>query len=472
VFAGRASIGVVKILFVTAELSPVASVGGLANAAAGLVKELRRQGVEVHVAMPDYGGVALAGEEGFGLDVPGWVGGAWVRVGDHPEVGRLHLVHVPGIDRPHPYQQASGEGWWDNDRRFLAFSAAAAALSRRLQPDVLHLNDWHTSTALASFEHHEAPPSVLSIHNLAYQGTCDGGWLGLIGPRSWAYEWWGACNPFKGGLVLADAIVAVSPTYAREITTPGGGYGHDALLRERGDRLVGILNGIDTEVWDPATDRAIAAPFDAKDPSGKEACRAALADRLGLPLGPSPLAVVVTRLTEQKGTDLLPGLIRFLPRLPMRLAILGSGDRGTADALRWAASEHPEHLAFVEGYDNDLSHQLFAGGDLLLMPSRFEPCGLSQMQAMRYGTLPVVTDVGGLHDTVVDADDDPKRGTGWLAERVETGDVLDALHRAGRGWADKRLRKKMTANGMRRDWSWREPALEHVALYERVLSRG
>jgi starch synthase len=196
----------------------------------------------------------------------------------------------------------------------------------------------------------------------------------------------------------------------------------------------------------------------------------ALADRLGL-TGPGPLAVVVTRLTEQKGTDLLPDLARFLPRLPLRLAILGSGDAATAAALHRVAAEHPGHLAFVEGYDDAFSHQLFAGGDLLLMPSRFEPCGLSQMQAMRYGTIPVVTDVGGLHDTVVDADAQPKTGTGWLATRVEPADVVDVLHRAVRGWNDKRLRKRMTANGMTRDWSWREPALEHIELYGRVLAR-
>jgi starch synthase len=461
----------VHVLFVTAELSPIACVGGLANAAAGLVKELRRQGVDVTVVVPDYGGVALDGERHVDLAVPDWVGQASVRVGEHAGVGEVHLVWVPGMDRPHPYLQPNGQGWSDNDRRFLAFSAAAAALARLVRPDVLHLNDWHTAAALAAFEDHDVPPSVLSIHNLAYQGTTEGWWLGLLGPRAGAYEWHGACNPFKGGLVLADAIVAVSPTYAAGLTTPEGGFGQDALLRHRGDALVGILNGIDTEIWDPATDPTIAAPFDAADLSGKETCRAALAARLGLPDRPGPLAVVVTRLTEQKGSDLLPDLTRFLPRMPLRLAVLGSGDLHTATALRRAAQEHPSSLAFVEGYDDALSHQMFAGGDLLLMPSRFEPCGLSEMQAMRYGTLPVVTDVGGLHDTVADADTDPATGTGWVAARVELADVVDVLHRAVRGWSDPPCRRLLQANGMGRDWSWREPALEHVSLYQRVLSR-
>jgi starch synthase len=462
----------VHVLFATAELAPIATVGGLANAAAGLVKELRRQGATVTLVLPEYGGVVLEGATSFELPVPGWAAPAWVRVGRHAELGELHLVWVPGMDRPHPYLQASGDGWPDNDRRFLAFSAAVASLYRRLAPDVLHLNDWHTATALAAFHDGEAPPSVLSIHNLAYQGTCDGEWLWHLGPRAGAYEWWGACNPFKGGLVLSDAIVAVSPRYAAELTTPEGGFGHDALLRHRGDALLGILNGIDADVWDPATDPHLVMPFDAADPAGKEACRDALHRRLGLPDGPGPLAVAVTRLTGQKGTDLLPDLLRFLPRLPLRLAVLGAGDRWTADALRAAASAHPERFAFVEGYDESLSHQLFAGGDLMLMPSRFEPCGLSQMQAMRYGTLPVVTDVGGLHDTVADADDHPAEGTGWVAARADPVDLVDALHRAVRGWADPTRRARAQANGMQRDWSWRQPAEGHLALYGQLLAGG
>lgn len=455
------------VLFATAELTPLATVGGLAAAAAGLVAELRAQGVTVTVALPDYGDVLLEAERPLELDVPAWAAPASARIGQHPVVGEVHLLDVPGIARPHPYLAGDGNGWIDNDARFLAFSQAVAALWRVAGADVLHLNDWHSAAALAALE--PGPASVLSIHNLAYQGATGGSWLERLGPRWWAFEWHGGCNPLSGGIALADAVVAVSPTYAREILQPPLGCGLDEPLRWRDDALVGIRNGIDTRVWDPATDIALAERFDAGDLSGKVLSRVALLDELGLPQGPQPLVVLVTRLVEQKGTDLLPDLVPYLAGIGARLAILGSGDVATAAALREAARSHPDRLAFVEGYDDGLSHRLFGGGDLLLMPSRFEPCGLSQMQAMRYGTLPVATDIGGLHDTIVDADRDPAAGTGWLAHEASVTAVVDALHRAVRGWGDTRLRAAMQRRGMTVDWSWREPALVHRALYERVV---
>jgi starch synthase len=457
-------------MFATAEFSPLVSVGGLASAASGLVSELRRQGVEVDVVLPDYAGAPLDDEATTELDVPAWAGPALVRSGTHPTAGPVHLVHVPGIERPHPYTDASGSGWLDNDARFLAFSRAVASRWRARPADVLHLNDWHTASALAAFAADDQPPTVLSIHNLAHQGTCDGGWLDRIGPRAAHYEWYGACNPFSGGLNLADAIVAVSPTYAAEITTPELGCGLHELLAWRGDALVGIRNGIDTDVWDPARDPHLPVPFDAAHPAGKAASRARLLDRLEWDDAPGPLAVMVTRLVHQKGADLLPSVVPYLATMPMRLAVLGSGDASTATALRDAATAAPDVFRFVEGYDEALSHLMFAGADLFVMPSRFEPCGLTQMQAMRYGTLPVVTDVGGLHDTVADADRAPRTATGWHAPAADPLGVLDALHRAVRGWGNARRRAAMQRRGMTADWSWREPALAHRALYERVAA--
>lgn len=456
-----------RVLFATAELSPVAAVGGLASAAAGLVHELRAAGVEMLVALPDYGGVVLDGEESFDLPVPSWAAPATVRVGRHAVAGELHLVSVPGMARTHPYQQPDGSGWPDNDLRFLAFSAAVAGLWSAVGADVLHLNDWHTAVALAALD--DESPSVVSIHNLAYQGVTSGAWLNVLGPRAGAYEWFGRCNPLKGALVLADAIVAVSPTYAREILDPANGFGLDGVLRYRAGALRGIRNGIDTGVWNPAADPNLASPYDAGDLAGKVASRTALLERLGLE-GGAPLGVLVTRLTGQKGTDLLADLVPYLRHLPLRLGILGSGDAATAATLHEAATEHPDLVAFAEGYDEALSHQLFGGGDLLLMPSRFEPCGLSQMQAMRYGTLPVVTDVGGLHDTVVDADAHPTTGTGFLAAAPEVVDLVDALHRGVRAWQDPARRSALQQRGMRADWSWQEPARQHLALYRQVTS--
>jgi len=458
----------VRVLFATAELTPLAAVGGLAQAAAGLARELRAQGVDVEVALPDYSGLELAGEEELELDVPAWAGPARARRGAHEAFGDVTLVSVPGIARPHPYLDELGAGWPDNDARFLGFSAAVAALARATAPDVLHLNDWHAAAAAAGRE--RALPVVLSVHNLAYQGWTGPEWVARLGPGAAAFARDGACNPLAGGIALADAIVVVSPTYREEVLRPETGAGLDALLRDRADSLLGIRNGIDVELWDPARDPHVPAPFDADDLSGKALAREALLERLGLPERSGPVAVAVTRLVEQKGFDLVLPLIARLRELGLRLGILGAGDAAQAAAFREAAAEHPESLAFVEGYDEPLSHLLVAGGDLLLVPSRFEPCGLAQMQAMRYGTLPVVTDVGGLHDTVLDLDGDPARGTGWHAAAADSDAILDALGRAVRGWSDPGIRAAAQRRGMTADWSWREPAAEHVELYERLTN--
>lgn len=455
-----------RVVFATAELAPLATVGGLAAAAAGLAAELRRAGVDVDLVMPDYGDIDLEGESTRELDVPDWVGEARGRRGTHPVVGAVHLVSVPGMARPHPYLQPSGEGWPDNTERFFRFARAVASFVEADPPDVLHLNDWHTGTTLAALA--DPPPTVLSIHNLAYQGvTASAAWLGLLGPRARHYEWWGDVNPLSGAVALADRIVAVSPNYATEILTPDGGFGLDGPLRNRGDDLVGILNGIDTAIWDPSRDGLIASPFDGHDLAARVANRSALHSRLGLPDDDVALATVVTRLTHQKGIDLLVPLVPLLHQIPLRLAILGSGDASLASRLHELAAAHPRSLAFVEGYDESLSHLMFAGGDLYLMPSRFEPCGLTQMQAMRYGAIPVVTAVGGLVDTVIDADAD-RSGTGFVAARAAPEDVLAALFRATRRTRDRRRREALQRRAMAIDWSWATPAAEYSALYHEV----
>lgn len=455
-----------RVLFATAELSPIASVGGLAAAAAGLSRELRSCGVEVDLVMPDYGGIALVDETSFDLDVPEWVGAAVVRRGRHPEVGALSLISVPGMTRSHPYLRPDGEGWPDNSERFVRFGRAVAALVDRNRPDVVHLNDWHTGVALAALD--DPPATVVSIHNLAYQGLADGRWLDMIGPLGHHYEWWGGTNPLSGALALADRVIAVSPNYASEIQTAEGGHGLDGLLRDRGDALVGILNGIDTEMWNPVTDPHLPANFSRDDLSGKQTCRTALSSRMRFPDDEVPLATVVTRLTEQKGIDLLVPLVPLLEQIPMRLAVLGSGDAALASRLHELATEHPDHFAFVEGYDEALSHLMFAGADLFLMPSRFEPCGLTQMQAMRYGAAPVVTAVGGLVDTVPDVDGDSK-GLGFVATEATSEHLLAAMFRASRAVSKKRVVTALRRRMMAMDWSWAKPADRYAALYEELI---
>ncbi len=459
-----------KVLFATAEFSPLVRVGGLAAAAAGLVAELRRTGVDVEVALPDYTGVPLVDERSVRLDVAPWAGPATARRGRTADGLDVTLVSVPGIARPHPYLQPSGEGWYDNDERFFRFSAAVAALVRLRQPDVLHLNDWHTASALTHLSPAERPPTMLTIHTLGYQGHANGGWLQVFPHDRDAFECFGDVNPLAGAIRLADVVVTVSPTYAREIVTREGGSGLDSWLADRGDRLVGIRNGIDTDAWDPSTDPYLAAAYGPADTSGKAVCRAAVRAELGLPDVPGPLAVVVTRLADQKGVDLLLPLVGLLGRLPVQVAVLGDGDAALAEALTRAAAADPDRLVFRRGYDEALAHRMFAGGDLFVMPSRFEPCGLAQMQAMRYGALPVVTDVGGLHDTVVDVDDEPSRGTGVVAAHATSLDLLDALHRAVRAHANRPRRDAMRRRGMTADWSWREPAAAHVEWYRRIAT--
>jgi starch synthase len=458
----------VRILFATSELAPVARVGGLAVAAAGLVQALRDLDLEVTIALPDYGGAALEETQVIPLDVPAWAGPAVARRGTIPGVGPVTLIQAYGSRRPHPYLQPDGVGWYDNDRRFFAFSAAVAALAALEQPDVLHLNDWHTSAALAYLP--SRPPTVLTIHNLAYQGRTNPGWLNGFPQHREAFERDGDCNPLVGGIRLADAVIAVSPTYAREIVTAASGMGIHDELQAIGDRLVGILNGIDTTVWDPATDRYLPEGFSWPDLAGKVGARRALLDEVGLPDLGGRLVVMVSRLVEQKGVDLLLPVLDLLDRLPAQLAVLGDGDQSLAEALAAASVRMPERVAFRRGYDELLAHLLFAGGDLLAMPSRFEPCGLAQMQAMRYGTLPVVTDVGGLHDTVIDIDDAPMAGTGIVARVPTSLSLLDALHRGVRAHAVPARRKAMQRRGMTTDWSWTVPARQHLELYSKVIT--
>jgi starch synthase len=456
------------IVFATAELSPVATVGGLAAAAAGLVRELRALGHRVDLLLPDYGGVPLSGQHIIEVEVPGWAGPCQIRSGRHEVIGDLHLVSVPGIARSHPYLRPDGEGWPDNTDRFFAFARAIAAFADRVVPDVVHLNDWHTATALAALD--GRIPSVLSLHNLAYQGTASGEWLTRIGPRSQHYEWWGGLNPLTGAIALADRVIAVSPNYSQEIRTPEGGFGIHEALGFRGDAVIGILNGIDTDIWDPETDPLLVHPFSPDNLAAREPSRAALRKKMGFPEDQIPLATVVTRLTDQKGIDLLLPIIPVLSQVPLRLAILGSGDVGLAASLHGASAQYPDYFAFVEGYDEALSHQMFAGADLYLMPSRFEPCGLTQMQAMRYGAIPVVTAVGGLVDTVSDLDLDPRNGTGAVASAADAVAVLAAIFRVARRITDPRRRERIQRRIMSIDWSWSQPAQKYVTIYRDLIT--
>ncbi len=456
-----------RILMATAELRPLVSRGGLGEAVAGLTAALRRAGHEVDVVLPDYGGWELEGEREVPVAVPPWAQPVTARRGTHPDAGELVLVDCPQIRRPDPYVGPDGRDWPDNDLRFASFSAAVAGLARTLQTDVVQLNDWHTALAPAFLA--PTTPTVLTIHNLAFQGWANVGWLHELPMHRDAYAREDGLNMLAGAIRVADVVATVSPTYAREITTPEGGAGLDDVLRYRGGDLVGIRNGIDTAVWDPATDPMIPAPYRAGAMEGKGMARAELLARTGWADSKEPLVGVVTRLVEQKGIDLVFEAARYLTGMRARLVVLGSGDRSLADWGRWLAAGQPDRVWFHDGFDLPLAHLIFAGADLFAMPSRFEPCGLAQMQAMAYGTIPVVTPVGGLCDTVVDADED-RGGTGFLAASVDAPGMVDALHRALAGYRHHQRRRGIVSRGMAIDWSWDAPAAEFAALYERVAA--
>ncbi|HMS12704.1 MAG TPA: glycogen/starch synthase [Microthrixaceae bacterium] len=459
------------VLFASAEVVPVVSTGGLGAATAGLTAALRRAGHRVELVVPDYGGYPLQNERCETIHLDPWIGAITVRTGTHAEVGPMHLVRFGGIERPHPYVDPDhARGWGDNDHRFFGFSAVVAELARRLGVDVVHLNDWHTAGALGRLP--SSVPTVLTIHNLAHQGWADLGWLANLGGAAHAYAWNGAVNALAGGIRLADRVVAVSPTYADEVRRDDLGMGLAPLLRDRGPSLRGILNGIDTAEWDPSLDPTLVARFSSRDLDGKSAVHDALCDELGIDRGPGPLITIVSRFDDQKGIDLLTSALPYLGSMPARLAVLGSGAPWLERAVCDAAAAAPGRIAAVIGYDASLAHRLFAAGHLTVVPSRFEPCGLTQMQAMQYGTVPIVTDVGGLHDTVIDVDTNPRSGTGIVIPRPDAMAVLDGLHRGVRLATNKRRYASVQRRGMERDWSWDGPAEIYADLYREVAGMG
>ncbi len=443
-----------KVLVATAELAPVARVGGLAEAVSGLVRALRKLGVDVEVVLPDYGDITLERQSETDIETPPWAGETRIRRGHHADAGDLTLVQTPGMARPHPYVDDTGEGWPDNDYRFMAFSAVVAALTEQSRPDVLHLNDWHSAATLGMLA--DRPPTVLTIHTLGYQGIASRDWLEHLPVETHRFGWHEGTNPLAGAIELADRVIAVSPNYAREILTVEAGMGLHDRLAAIGDRLVGIRNGIDADTWNPATDPHIAARFDASDLSGRTRCRDDLIQRAGWTDERTPIVAAVTRLVDQKGVDILADAAPYLEHFPARLAILGAGDAALAATLHGLAADHPDQIFFTEGYDEAMAHALFAGSDLFAMPSRFEPCGLAQMQAMTYGSIPVVTDVGGLHDTVIDADRH-KGGTGFVTD-VSVAGLVDGLHRGARSLRHAQRRRGIQTRGMNSDWSWDGPA--------------
>ena len=456
------------MLFATAEYEPVVKVGGLGEAGRGLVHGLRQLGIDVQVVVPDYGNLPVIPQGGErALAVPEWAGATAARQVITESGEELTAVRAPAIERPHPYNEpTSGQAWVDNDRRFFAFSAAVAALADETSPDVVHLNDWHTALVPALFQHRQ--PTVLTMHNAIYQGAADSGWVNALRNNHADYLDGDSLNPLAGAVSVCDRVIAVSEGYAEDLRR-GSVTNLMSRCRQRGANLLGIRNGIDTRYWDPAHNPHLPSAFDSKDLSGKEICRKELVRRTTLNDDDQPIIAVVSRLVEQKGIDIALGLVPFLESLGAKLVIIGDGE---VDLVAWAArtaGTHPGRVHFFGKYSDATAALVMAGADLLLVPSRFEPCGLTQMQAMRFATIPIVTAVGGLADTVIDVDQHPDRGNGFVAASADRLNVLDATHRAVRWLGDDRRRRALQRRGMQSDWSWGPQAKRYADVYEELV---
>ena len=454
-----------RIAFLTAELAPHAHVGGLGDVARGLPGALAAAGEDVLVLVPGYAGLVARGEPLGGLDL-GPMGPVEVeRIEDTPPTWAVRSVRWFGDGRIY--------GAPDDHLRFGAFTAGALGAALEWAPDVVHLNDWHTALGGLHLDALAADvPTVLTIHNLAFQGVFGGADLAVLGLEAQAgrvLAGGGEVNSLATGIAGAAKVTTVSPTYAAEITTPALGCGLDDLLAARRSDLVGILNGIGPE-WDPAADPHLPAPFSAGDLRGKVAARAALLGAFGLEDGGVPVLGVVSRLTRQKGLDLVPGALEpWLEGGAVRLVVLGTGEEDLERAYGDLAGRFGDSVGFAPRFDVGLAHLVEAGSDLFLMPSRFEPCGLNQMYSMAYGTIPVVHRTGGLADTVDDWDPVAGSGTGFVFDDLSPDGLHRAVGRALDALADPGTRARLVADGMARDDSWAARVPAYLEVYRRAI---
>jgi starch synthase len=470
---------------VASEALPFAKTGGLADVVGALPQALHRLGHEVDIVMPRYRGV-----EGEPLSkLPVALGGQVAEAG--LQLTKTGGVRVVLVDRPEYFQRdylygVADHDYPDNPERF-AFLAQAAlnwAMTSAGRYDVIHAHDWQAGLvpvlATRMFRTGAAPrriPTVFTIHNLAYQGIFDASWLQRLGlgwdlMRPSAMEYWGRISFLKGGILFSRFITTVSPRYALEIQTPQLGFGFDGIIRDRSRDLVGILNGIDYDQWDPARDTNLPVPFTASKLEGKDAAKRQVLATFGLPVADAtlrrPLIGMISRLVDQKGFDLLAALADELPRLEATFVLLGSGERRYEDMWLGLAARYPQQIGARIGFDEGLAHLIEGGADLFLMPSRFEPCGLNQMYSLRYGTVPLVRATGGLFDTVRNFNPRTGEGTGFTFDDYTPQALLGTLQWALGVFGDRAAWRRLQARGMSQDHSWDASAREYVKVYERA----
>ena len=479
-----------KIAMIASEVSPFAKTGGLADVIGTLSVALERLGHEIYVVAPAYRcvlqgnfplrdtslklSVTLADRQQEATVLQGAIGGVAVYL----------LRADPYFDREFLYGTAQGD-YPDNAERFVFFSRAALEWLRHQPADIVHCHDWQTALAIvylktqaARYVETAAAKTVFTIHNLGFQGIFpQQDWhllnldAALLAPQ--LLEFYGNINFLKGGILLADKITTVSPSYAQEIMTPAQGFGLDGVVRQRAGDLVGILNGVDYSQWGPWTDPFIPYHYGENSLPVKDDCKRSLRRIFGLPeQSEAPLIAMISRLTSQKGFDLVEGIFDSLMQRNVQVVLLGSGEARYEQFFRGAATRYADRVGVRIGFDEPLAHRIEAGADLFLMPSLYEPCGLNQMFSLKYGTIPIVRAVGGLKDTVQQYDTEAETGTGFVFEPYEPQELLDAIDRSLKVFHDKKAWTALQRRAMAMDFSWERSAKLYANLYRQLLNRG
>jgi starch synthase len=484
-----------RVLFLSSEVSPFAKTGGLADVSRSLPKALFEMGHDVRVIMPKYGPIS---ERKYILREVIRLKKIPIKMGtkEHntnaksafipdSKVQVYFLDYKPYFGRADLYVDAkTGKDYPDNAERYMLFNRAVLETIKLLhwQPDVIHCNDWQTGmipwllkNEYSKDEFFENTKTLISVHNLAYQGSFEKSIAPKIGltidPDTESdFEIYDKVNFLKTGLTCADAITTVSPTYADEIQNDEEmSAGLQDVLKSRKDDIYGILNGVDYTIWNPETDELTAAQYSANDVDGKLENKKALAEVANLPFDENvPVIGIISRLVDQKGFDLIADVIEKLPELKCQLVVLGMGDAKYHKLLEDSAKQLPKNIAVFLKFDEELAHQIEAGADIILMPSRFEPCGLNQMYSLKYGTVPVVRRTGGLADTILDFVQDPEKGNGFVFDAYESVAMLNALQNAIKAFQDQKTWKKIQKRGMKSNFSWTSAAENYVKVYQKL----
>jgi starch synthase len=471
-----------KVLFLAAEAEPLAKVGGLGDVAGSLPQALHKAGdIDVRLAIPYHSAIQerrYPFKTVAAVDVPHHSGPIPAKIVT-THINDVIVYLVSGDPIPSGAPVYSSDGLLDG-YKFTFFSLAALQLTQAIQwtPDIIHANDWHTAPALYALEVHRNPQfahtaALLGLHNLPYMGVGAGPAMlgfGLPPASGSSLPWWAQDMPLPLGMLAANHIVAASPSYASEILTPEYGLGLEDFLQSQKRKISGILNGLDVEKWNPETDKALAARFNSSCLPGRLANKAALLTEIGFAGDPDiPLLGVVSRLDTQKGIDLIPDALRGIADLPWRIVLLATGDPAIEAALRRLEAEFPDRVCALLRFDSALSHRIYAGVDVLLIPSRYEPCGLTQMIAMRYGCVPVARSTGGLRDTIQDFGASPE-STGFLFEKAHPDDLASALRRCIELFERREDWLALQERGMAQDFSWERSARQYLALYKKLAA--